>query len=158
MFRPITAADEAAYLQMAHDFYQSDAVDHTIPDSHIRRTFQALMAGTPFAACYFFVENGQTAGYALLAVTWSQEAGGETVWVEEIYVLPQFRSQGLGQRFLESLPSLYPSAARFRLEVEDRNRRAKALYRRMGYEMLEYQQMIRDCPLQTGENPDKMRY
>lgn len=156
MLRPITAADEAAYLQMAHDFYHSDAVDHVIPDEHIRRTFQALTAGTPFAACYIFESEGRTAGYALLALTWSQEAGGETVWVEEIYVLPQFRSQGLGRKFLEALPSLYPNAVRFRLEVEDRNQRAKALYRRMGYEMLDYQQMVRDCPLQCGDNPDKI--
>lgn len=156
MFRPITAADEAVYLQMAHDFYQSDAVDHAIPDAHIRRTFRALMNSTPFAACYLFEIDGQTAGYALLALTWSQEGGGETVWIEEIYVLPPFRSQGLGRKFFEALPALYPDAARFRLEVEDRNQRAKDLYRRMGYEMLEYQQMVRDCPLQTEKNPDKI--
>ena len=39
MFRPITAADQAAYLHMAHSFYQSDAVDHPIPDSYIENTF-----------------------------------------------------------------------------------------------------------------------
>lgn len=156
MFRPITAADQAAYLQMAHSFYQSDAVDHPIPDSYIEKTFQNLMTGSPFSACYLFEAGGQPAGYALLALTWSQEAGGLAVWVEELYVLPQFRGHGLGRSFLEALPSLYPQAARFRLEVEDSNKGAVALYQRLGYTWLKYQQMVLDCPLKTAKKADKI--
>ena len=158
MFRPITAADEAVYLQMAHDFYQSEAVDHVIPDSYLERTFQALISGSPFSACYLFEIDGETAGYALLALTWSKEAGGLTVWVDELYVLPRFRSHGLGRSFLASLPTLYHDAVRLRLEVEDRNVRAKSLYRQLGYEMLNYQQMICDYPLKSAGNIDRMRY
>lgn len=144
MLRPITAADEAAYLQMARDFYDSEAVDHAVPEAYLRRTFQALMAGTPYAACYILEADGQTAGYALLAHTWSQEGGGLAVWIEELYVQPQFRGQGLGRSFFEALRTLYPSAARFRLELEPDNQRAGALYRRMGFQPLAYRQMVQD--------------
>lgn len=146
MLRPITAADEAVYCQLAHEFYQSDAVAHPIPDSYIRQTFQAILSGSPYAAAYLMEDGGQTAGYALLAFTWSQEGGGPAVWIEEIYILPAFRGRGLGQAFFEALRRLYPEAARFRLEVEADNLRAKALYRRMGFDSLEYQQMVLDRP------------
>lgn len=149
MFRPITEADRAAYLQMSRDFYLSDAVTHDIPAAHRERTLQALLTGTPYAAGFLLEHNGSTAGYALLALTWSQEAGGLTVWVEELYVLPDFRGLGLGREFLLALPRLYPDAARLRLEVEPDNHRAAALYAGLGYEILEYQQMIRDYPLQN---------
>lgn len=144
MLRPFTAADRADYLQMAHDFYRSEAVDHIIPDSHIEKTADILLAGTPYAAAYMLEQNGELAGYALLALTWSQEGGGFTVWVEELYVLPRFRGQGLGTDFFRTLRQLYPQASRFRLEIEPDNEKAKALYTRMGFAPLDYGQMVLD--------------
>lgn len=146
MLRPFTQEDRAIYCQMAHDFYRSEAVDHTIPDDYIARTADTVLTGTPYAAIYLLEHQGQIAGYALLALTWSQEAGGLAVWVEELYILPQFRSQGLGSGFFRELETLYPQAARFRLEIEPDNQRAKALYTRMGFQGLEYGQMIHDFP------------
>ena len=129
---------------MDHDFYHSDAVDHPVPDAFLEKTADAVLAGTPFASIFLLETNGQTAGYALLAHTWSQEAGGEAVWVEELYVLPQFRGQGLGSAFFRELRVRFPEAARFRLEIEPDNERAAKLYRSRGFEVLPYVQMIKD--------------
>ena len=144
MLRPILAQDKAAYLSMAHDFYHSDAVDHAVADSHLERTFDALMMGTPYASCRILEHNGEMAGYVLLAHTWSQEAGGETVWVEELYVLPQFRGNGLGKQTLAALEREYPKVSRFRLEVRPDNVRARQLYESLGYRDLDYLQMVQD--------------
>lgn len=144
MLRPFTAADRAAYLQMAHEFYRCGVTDHVIPDSHIEKTADVVLSGTPFAAIYMLEDGGETVGYALLAITWSQEGGGVTVWIEELYILPRFRGKGFGTAFFSELRQRYPSAARFRLEVEPDNDGAKALYSRMGYEALNYGQMVLD--------------
>ena len=40
----------------------------------------------------------------------------------------------------------YPQAKRFRLEATYTNKRAIALYERLGYEELHYYQMIKDRP------------
>ena len=80
----------------------------------------------------------------LLALTWSQEGGGLTVWVDELYVLPEFRGRGLGSACFRELRALYPAAARFRLELAPDNLRARALYERMGYQNLDYCQMVQD--------------
>lgn len=144
MLRPFTADDRAAYCRMAHDFYRSEAVNHPVPDEFIVRTADQVLSGTPFAAIYMLEHDGQIAGYALLALTWTQEAGGQAVWVEELYILPPFRGQGLGTAFFRELEALYPHAARFRLEIEPDNHRARALYTRMGFQPLPYDQMIHD--------------
>ena len=142
MLRPFTAADRADYLQMAHDFYRTDACDHVIPDSNIERTADAILGGNPYAALWIFEQEGRIAGYVLLALTWSQEGGGFTVWVDELYLLPQFRGQGLATAMFKELPQRYPEATRFRLEAAPGNHRAMKLYRKLGYEMLNYQQFV----------------
>ena len=100
MFTPLTAAHRADYLRFAKAFYCSDAVEHPIPLSHMERTFDALAAGSPYLAGFLLTHQGAPAGYALLMKTWSQEAGGLTVWVDELYVDPAFRGHGLGGAFL----------------------------------------------------------
>ena len=73
-------------------------------------------------------------GYALTAKSFSQECGGQCVWVEELYVLPAYQGKGMGSRVFELLNAYYPDCCRFRLEVEPENEGAARLYRRLGYE------------------------
>lgn len=144
MLRAITEEDRKMYLTMCADFYASDAVAHPVSPDNFVRTFDASLSGSPFVTCLMVEWEGETVGYVLLAHTWSQEAGGETVWVEELYILPQHRGRGLGTGILEELRRGYPNAARFRLEVCPDNTRARALYEKMGYTELGYRQMVAD--------------
>ena len=75
--------------------------------------------------------------------TFSQEAGGVSVTIEEIYIDPDYRSRGLATEFFDWLKA-QPGIMRLRLEVEDYNEGAKRLYERMGFELLPYLQMVID--------------
>lgn len=145
MVRKVTPLDKEIYLSMTRDFYQSDAVSHNIPLENRLKTWDEIMRSDEYADCYFVIKDGAVAGYMLLAYTFSQEAGGKTAWIEEIYILPEFRSQGLGSEFFEFIKSeIEPGCARLRLEVEEDNTRAKKLYASLGFKPLEYEQMIRE--------------
>ena len=87
-------------------------------------------------------EDGTCMGYALTAKSFSQECGGQCVWVEELYVLPAYQGKGMGSKVFELLNAYYPDCCRFRLEVEPENEGAARLYRRLGYEALEYDQYV----------------
>ena len=104
------------------------------------------MEGSPFVRCLFFRDDnsGAVLGYALLAFSYSNEAGGDVVWVDELYVKSEYRGMGIGNRFFDFLSNEYKDFARFRLETEPANDGAKRLYKRMGFEPLEYSQMIKD--------------
>ena len=143
MFTPLAPCHREDYLRMAEAFYHSDAVDHLVPPSHFSAAFDALVAGSPYLSGFALTQDGQVAGYALLMKTWSQEAGGLTVWVDELYVEPLFRGHGLGREFLEALPRIFPEAVAFRLELAPDNHRAESLYGRLGFRPLAYRQMIR---------------
>lgn len=144
MIRPIQPTDREDFIRMVNEFYHSPAVLHPIPMAHIENTFEALMNQSPYVRAYLFECDGQTAGYALLALTHSNEAGGLTIWIEELLVLEPFRSRGLGRELFAYLKEAYPQAKRFRLEVTPENNKAIRLYKRMGYEPFDYLQMVLD--------------
>lgn len=146
VFRKIKKEDVAAYVRMATDFYSSPAVLHSIPQSYIENTAKAVLDGSPLADIYIFEKNGEICGYGLLAFTHSQEAGGLACWLEEIYVCPSLRGEGVGGAFLEFIKKTVP-AARYRLEVEPDNVRVKALYHRHGFCEMGYESYVLDRPL-----------
>ena len=143
MIRSIRPSDRETYLKMAHDFYHSDAVLHPVPDEYIVSSFEEMMRSDAYLNCLIFEKDGKCAGYALLCKTWSQEAGGKAVWIDELYVIPEFRGQGIGHEFFSELRAIEP-AARYRLEIEPDNLRARKLYESMGFESLGYLQLVMD--------------
>lgn len=144
--REILPWDKPHFCRMVHNFYRLPAVAHAIPDSHAEHTFDLLMGDTPYARCFVAAdERDVPRAYCLCAITWSNEAGGLCVWLDELMVEDALRGQGIGQQLIAAVRAAYPNAARFRLEVTDSNPRAAALYRTLGFEFLEYRQMILDC-------------
>lgn len=144
MIRPITSQDKEIFLELTRHFYHSDAVLHPIPEEYHQKTFAELVRTDVYALGYLLEYAGKPAGYALLAKTFSQEAGGYVLWLDELYVLPDYRSKGLGREFFQFLEDTFPETARIRLEVEAENIRAIALYEKMGFISLPYRQMIKD--------------
>lgn len=137
MIRKIIESDKAEYIKMAEDFYNSDAVLSPIPISNFELTFNELMQSDRYAEAFIFESNKTIAGFGLIAKTFSQEAGGMVVWIEEIYVKKDFRGKGLGSEFINFIKSNVP-AKRYRLETEPENLAAQRLYLRHGFRPLEY--------------------
>lgn len=144
--KDITEADRDEFIAMETDFYSSPAVLHEVSRENFVKTFDRLMNGSPFLRCLFFQDenDGAILGYALLAFSYSNEAGGDVVWIDELYVKSQYRGMGIGNIFFDFLSNEYKDFARFRLETEPANKGAKRLYERMGFKPLEYSQMIKD--------------
>ncbi len=144
MIRDVKQTDKEIFLKMMKEFYSSPAVDHEVNPQNFETTFEAAMNKSPFMRALILEVEGEAAGFGLLSFTYSNEAGGMVVLIEELYINEAHRSQGLGKKYFEFVEKEYPSAKRFRLEVMQDNRKAIDLYKRIGYDILEYTQMIRD--------------
>lgn len=145
MIHKIEEKDRESFLSLTRAFYASPAVLHPIPEEFHIAVFEEMMRSDAYAEGYLFEDEGVPAGYALLAKTFSHEAGGLVIWIEEIYTMPAFRGKGLGREFFMFLDQKYgASVGRMRLETEPDNKRAEALYRSLGFDVLEYKQFYKE--------------
>ena len=74
-------------------------------------------------------------GVAYVSFTWSLEHGGKSSWLEELYVLPEWRSRGIGASMLSAAieEARLRGCAAVDLEVESAHERAAHLYARSGF-------------------------
>lgn len=144
-FRDITLADHDLILPMVEDFYQGDAVLHPVDPEILERSFRDAADSTePLLRGLLILVDDQPAGYLYITLCYSAEVGGRCVFLEEIYLRPEFRGRGLGIEILAWIEKQYPAARRFRLEVNQINQGAVRLYEKAGYEYLRYEQMVID--------------
>ncbi len=141
--RFVTSEDKELFLTLSREFYNSAAVLAPIKDEYHQNAFDEIMRSRDYLCGFILEYGGQTAGFGLLNITYSHEAGGKTVWIEELYIREKFRSKGIGREFFKYVEKNYP-AKRYRLEVEKENERAVSLYKKLGYDFLSYDQMIKD--------------
>jgi GNAT superfamily N-acetyltransferase len=84
-------------------------------------------------------DEGTPVGVAYLSFQWTLERGGNVLWVEELYVLPDHRGQGIGTQLLRA--ALDVARARgclaVELEVEASHSRAANLSARAGFRPLD---------------------
>lgn len=146
-FREITPQDHDLVIPMVEAFYHSDAVDHPVDAAILERSFRdAADPGEPLLRGLLIQWEGAPAGYMYVTQCYSAEVGGRCVFIEEIYLEPEFRRQGLGGQIMAWLEEEYPGARRFRLEVTQANQGAVRLYQKAGYDYLRYDQMVLDKP------------
>ena len=144
MIRDITQADKTIFLEMAEKFYSSEAVAHSINRRIIEATFDAAASKSPFIRAFIIEDNAIPVGFGLVSTSFATEVGGQSVLLEDLYLDETCRGKGLGSKFMQFIEQEYPCAKRFRLEVAKDNTRAIDLYRKLGYEVLEYMQMVKD--------------
>lgn len=144
MIRELKKEDKDVFLSMVKEFYQTNAVLHSIPIENMVNTYEEAVSDSPFVKVYMIEHEDTVAGYGNLSFTYSNEVGGMVVLVEEIYIKEQFQGLGLGSRFLDYIKEEYDFAKRFRLELSEDNKRVAELYKKKGYMPLEYLQMVCD--------------
>ncbi len=143
--RPMKREDGEAVLRMMRTFYDSPAVLHTASDDILRRDIEDCVGDCPLIDGWVFEDGGSLAGYAMTANSYSTEYGGRCVWIEDIYIRPKWRGQGIAGQFFAWLDdAVRETAVRLRLEVEAENAGAISVYKRCGYRPLPYIQMTKE--------------
>jgi len=79
--------------------------------------------------------DGRVAACLLVTREWSDWRNGTVLWIQGVYVLPESRGRGIYRALYEQLRrrvEATPDLKGIRLYVDQRNRRARATYERLG--------------------------
>lgn len=140
MIRPMTAEDKESVLEMMRVFYASPAVFSNGSEEIFAADIETCVSGSPYLEGYILEDAGKTQGYAMVAKSFSTEFGRKCIWIEDIYIKEEFRGLGIGKLFFDFITEKYTGCL-FRLEVEEENAPALALYKKCGFTVLPYTQM-----------------
>lgn len=142
MIRKFVPEDREDYIRFSTEFYDSSAVDKPVPREHFEQGFDEMMRSDVYVQGYMLVCDGNNVGYCVTMKTYSVEAGGITIWIDELFVLEEYRSKGLGRELFKYIEENGDKKLRrIRLEVELDNGRAISLYKKMGFEPAPYDGM-----------------
>lgn len=137
-YRPFTPSDHNQLHSMIMGLYTEDAGGLPMTPEKIDRTIDYLTKNPQIGAIFMLKIDQISVGYSILIYYWSNEHGGIVVVLDELYVLPHYRRQGIATKYINSLErSRHNDAVAFELEVWPDNDQAKRLYQRLGFVPLE---------------------
>lgn len=94
---------------------------------------QSLFGPSPKAFCVIAEADGAPAGFALCFYNYSTFQGRPGIYLEDLYVRPEFRGQGIGKRFFQYLAqrALDENCGRIQWWVLDWNEPSIEFYKSM---------------------------
>jgi GNAT superfamily N-acetyltransferase len=144
VIRRATAADAAQILE----FIRALAAFERAPDA-VTATEEGLIRDgfgpNPFYRCLIADYDGQPAGFAFYFFNYSTWVGRPGIYVEDLFVLPQFRRLGIGRELLRQVAAIAVETGcqRLQWEVLDWNTPAIDFYRAIGAEFLDEWRNVR---------------
>jgi GNAT superfamily N-acetyltransferase len=138
------AGDAAQIL----DFIRALASFERAPDAVIATKEGLIRDGFgphPFFQCLIAEYNGEPAGFALYFFNYSTWLGRPGIYVEDLFVLPQFRRLGIGRELLERVAAVAveKGCQRLQWQVLDWNTPAIDFYRTIGGEFMDDWRTVR---------------
>ncbi len=128
----VTAGDAELLLNLARAFNAEDG--HPL-DAAAEAAMLHVANGEPLAPAYFLKFAETIIGYFILSLGYSPEHGGKDGFIDDIYIMPEWRGRGLGRAALDlAINAARRHGARvLLLEVEPANDRAYRLYETVGF-------------------------
>ena len=141
---PATEADVPVILSFIRGLAEFEKLSHRMSatEETLRRT---LFGPRPYAEVLIARVEGRPVGFALFFHSYSTFMARPGIYLEDLFVLPEMRSQGIGRALLGRLARIARERNCGRLEwsVLDWNERAIAFYRRIGADVMPDWRMCR---------------
>ncbi len=142
IIRIMERGDCEAVTNMMRGFYASDAVLTNGSEKIFSADVNECVSDSPYLEGYVFENEGGIQGYAMCAKSFSTEFGKRCIWIEDLFIKEEYRGKGIGGKFLSFISDRYSDRV-IRLEAEAENERAIHVYKKAGFEVLPYTELIK---------------
>ena len=133
LVRPAMATDVTTLLELFGELAEYEHLEHELKATEVQLG-EALFGERPVAEALIAERDGEALGYALFFPTFSSFLASTGVWLEDLFVRPACRGEGVGKALLEAVAGLVRERGGERLEwaALDWNELALGFYRRIG--------------------------
>jgi GNAT superfamily N-acetyltransferase len=144
ILRPATPADVSVLFDLIRALAEYEKLSHAVTGS-IEALQEHLFGVQPCIEAIIAESAGQKVGFALFFHNYSTFLAKPGIYLEDLFVLPEFRRRGIGKAILCYLAQLAidRNCGRFEWSVLDWNENAIALYQNMGASILEQTRICR---------------
>lgn len=141
--RNFNLADKAEILSMMKEFYSSPAVLTNGSKEIFEKDFDFCIKENDFIQGYVFSKENEILGYAMVSKSFSTEFAKICLWLEDLYVKPKYRRQGIVSKFFKFIEENNKGKI-LKLEVELENENAILAYEKNGFKKLDYIEMKKE--------------
>jgi GNAT superfamily N-acetyltransferase len=133
MIRPATPADVPTIIQLIRALSDYEKLSDQVV-IHETQLHEHLFGARPYAEVLLAEEEGRVVGYALFFHTYSTFLGRPSLYLEDLFILPEHRGRGHGKGMLARLAKLAVErgCGRFEWMVLDWNTPAIQFYESLG--------------------------
>ena len=126
-------ADLAPVLQLLRTQLEEHGV--VLTGQALQRATQRLIEDHALGRILTARLEGELVGVAVISFLWTLEHGGPAAWLDEVYVVPSRRGDGIGRKLVEAAMQVARDSGciALDLEVDAGHEAAERLYERMGF-------------------------
>lgn len=131
--RVASTADLDEVLRLMRGYYADDGLAFEL--ERASTTMSRLLNEPHWGRVLLLESHERPIGYVAVCLGFSLELGGNDAFIDEIYVVPEFRGRGHGKRLLEAAAASAREMGvqALHLEVDRTNHVARELYDSLGY-------------------------
>lgn len=136
-FKPATQADVPFILACIRELAEFEKLLHEVVATEAILT-ESLFGPNAHAEVILAYCDDTAVGFALFFHNFSTFLGKSGIYLEDLYIKPQYRSHGIGRMFLQHIAALTKSrdCGRFEWSVLDWNKHAIRFYESLGAEAM----------------------
>ncbi len=137
-------ADCGVLFDLIQQLAKYEKLSHAVT-GNVQALKEHLFGSRPYVEAILVEDGGQAVGFALFFYNYSTFLTKPGIYLEDLFVIPEFRRRGVGKALLTKLAQIAVERDCGRLEwsVLDWNEPAKSFYRSMGASILDDWQICR---------------
>lgn len=145
-YRMVVKEDFPALRALVRGFYAETPYGRRA-QGNIEATVRELELHREKGTVFIFERGERIVGYAIVINFWSNEFGGTMLSIDELYLLPEERRQGIAGDFIDLLAKVAPSdTVVMQLEADPSQKKLMRFYEKKGFEATGDRIMIRLIP------------
>ena len=132
-FRIAMESDAGTLLRFMREYYAFDGHGFDEPKAHV--ALMALLRDQSMGRAWLILDGAGAVGYVVLCFGYSLEWLGRDAFVDEFYMLEEYRRRGWGRKTMEFVEEAARAAGvrTLHLEVVRTNTAALEVYRKLGF-------------------------